>query len=130
MLFLDTGAILALVLPRDGHHQEAVQFVRRGPQRFVTTSQVLAEVATLVNRRRGPAEAAGVVRRYLALPDVEMIWVDASLFASGIEEMARYRDKGISMTDAISFAVMRRRRLTAAFAFDDDFRRAGFETRP
>lgn len=41
--------------------------------------------------------------------------------------LERFADQRFSLTDAVSFEVMRRQRLTAAFAFDADFRTAGFE---
>jgi predicted nucleic acid-binding protein len=39
----------------------------------------------------------------------------------------RFRDQAFSLTDAASFELMRREGLRTAFAFDDDFRTAGFE---
>jgi len=40
--------------------------------------------------------------------------------------LERFRDQRFSMTDAVSFEVMRRERLKTAFAFDQDFETAGF----
>ena len=38
----------------------------------------------------------------------------------------RYRDHVLSLCDCASFAVMRRRRIQTAFAYDDDFDAVGF----
>jgi hypothetical protein len=46
--------------------------------------------------------------------------------AAGREIIYRYDDKDFSLTDAISFAVMRRLGITTAFSFDRDFIRFGF----
>lgn len=45
--------------------------------------------------------------------------------------LRRHDEREYSFVDATSFAVMRRRRITEAFAFDGDFAAAGFvELRP
>src|SRR5438445_676830 len=41
--------------------------------------------------------------------------------------LERFRDQHFSLTDAVSFELMRQERLGAAFAFDTDFVTAGFE---
>jgi predicted nucleic acid-binding protein len=45
--------------------------------------------------------------------------------------LERHDEREYSFVDAVSFAVMRRRRITDALAFDGDFAAAGFvEVRP
>ena len=44
------------------------------------------------------------------------------------EIVYRYLDKDFSLTDALSFAVMRRLHIATAFSFDSDFRQFGFAT--
>ena len=41
--------------------------------------------------------------------------------------MRKYADQQISFTDCVSFAMMRRLGIGAAFAFDRHFRDAGFQ---
>jgi predicted nucleic acid-binding protein len=41
--------------------------------------------------------------------------------------MAGYSDQRFSLTDAVTFELMRRERIARAFAFDQDFATAGFE---
>jgi predicted nucleic acid-binding protein len=56
-----------------------------------------------------------------------MLWVDEGLFRAAIALWLR-RDapEPLSITDAVSFEVMRRGGMREAFAFDGDFERAGF----
>jgi predicted nucleic acid-binding protein len=54
-------------------------------------------------------------------------WVDDDLHAAGVRELERSRKGHVSLVDHISFLVMRRRDVTTAFAFDPDFRSAGFQ---
>lgn len=79
-------------------------------------------------RRRGPREAREVVDALL--DDAAYDWVDVSAdtLRAGLSGwLERFDDQRFSLTDAVSFEVMRREGLTHAFAFDDDFLTAGFE---
>ncbi len=56
-------------------------------------------------------------------------WRDVSvplIEAAVVGWLGRFADQRFSLTD-VSFELMRRERLTAAFAFDEDFRTAGYE---
>lgn len=53
-------------------------------------------------------------------------WVDDDLHAAGVRELEGSRRRRVSLVDHISFLVMRRRAVMTAFAFDPDFRSAGF----
>jgi predicted nucleic acid-binding protein len=61
---------------------------------------------------------------------VEMIEVDSRLFEQGWQLFQRYDDKSYSLTDCISFEVMRRFNLTVALTFDHHFNQAGFMVLP
>jgi predicted nucleic acid-binding protein len=56
-------------------------------------------------------------------------WIDASTdivsrgFSGWIE---RFGDQRFSLTDAVTFEMMREERISSAFAFDQDFVTAGF----
>ena len=128
---VDTGALLALANPRDQYHAEAIAISRRHLARggrLVGTVLVLAELHGHLLHRRGPELARGVVVDLMADPAYEWVDVAAAMVRDALDRwLARFRDQYFSLTDVVSFEVMRRGRIKAAFAFDSDFRRAGFE---
>jgi predicted nucleic acid-binding protein len=64
----------------------------------------------------------------MAGPAYEWVDVAAEIVRDALDRwLARFRDQYFSLTDVVSFQVMRRGRIKAAFAFDLAFRRAGFE---
>jgi predicted nucleic acid-binding protein len=54
-----------------------------------------------------------------------------TVYSTDVEEkkalalIAKYKDKDFSMTDAVSFVVMDKLRITTAFAFDRNFEQYG-----
>lgn len=65
------------------------------------------------------------------LPSLTVSHIDDGLVAEAWGWLARHDERPYSFVDATSFALMRRRRLREALAFDGDFAAAGFvEVRP
>ncbi|MGA2381919.1 MAG: PIN domain-containing protein [Bryobacteraceae bacterium] len=127
----DTSALLALANGRDQYHRRATDIARRflaGGGRLMSTALVLAELYNHVLYLMGPSAARRTALALLQDPAYE--WQDASLpllRAAVAGWLERFADQRFSLTDAVSFEVMRRQRLTTAFAFDEDFVTAGFD---
>ena len=132
-VFLDTGYVLALELANDQNHQAATrhwQRVRTALPPLVTTSYVFDEVVTYFNSRGYHAKAVQVGHNLLRSPSVQLVHVDERLFLAGWAYFQQYQDKDYSLTDCISFVVMRKFGITRAFAFDKHFTQAGFQKEP
>ena len=131
MRFADTSFWFGLQERGDDRHQDARAIVARGVGRVVTTNHVVGETWTLLRRRSGHAAAVGFIDRLGALPDIEVIRVDEAVEAEAWRWLRARAEREYSFLDATSFAVMRRRRIREALAFDGDFNAAGFvEVRP
>ncbi len=127
---IDTSALLALVSPRDQWDARAVATARAHAAkggRWVGSVLVLAELHGHLLRWRPPHQAHELleaVRR-----DVIYEWreVDATLIEAAYSRwLMPFAGQRFSLTDAVTFELMRRERLTQAFAFDTDFETAGF----
>ena len=93
----------------------------------MTTSLVLAEAHALIARRLGVEPGLAFLDALGTPRDRRVEWVDEALATAAVDRwIRRHRDRPLSLTDAVSFEVMRRDGLREAFAFDDDFERAGF----
>lgn len=127
-LFVDSSAFFAASERRDANFLAAHRILRQanGQQRpLVTSNYVVAEAHALFLSRLG--RERGV--RFLRLVEASTILIvrpteDDEMAAKAI--IYRYTDKDFSLTDAISFVVMERRRIPVAFTFDRDFERYGF----
>jgi predicted nucleic acid-binding protein len=117
-VFVDTGYLLALELANDQNPQAALSHwsrIKAAPPRLVTTSYVFDEVVTFLNSRSLHAKAVEVGNRLLQSPSVNLVYVDEELFKVGWEYFKQYQDKVYSLTDCISFVVMRERDIHTAF---------------
>ena len=131
MRFADTSFWFGLQERRDSRHQDARALVARGIGRVLTTNHVIGETWTLIRRRSGHVASVGFLDRLAVLPDVEVTHVDESIEADAWRWLRGHPEREYSFVDATSFAVMRRRRIREALAFDGDFNAAGFvEVRP
>src|SRR5258708_3911405 len=124
--FADTSYFLALLIPNDENHSAAFALARESHKEQVTTDWVLTEVANHLASSR----SRGVFIRFLRAieKDSQMIVVEASreLMQNGLTLYESRLDKNWSLTDCVSFVVMRERHLTEALTADHHFEQAGF----
>ncbi|HEX7940051.1 MAG TPA: PIN domain-containing protein [Gemmatimonadaceae bacterium] len=128
---VDTGALLALASSRDQYHTRALTIAERlaaDSVRLVGHALILGELHGHLLRRADPATARRSVQSLLH--DGAFQWVEAgsellNRAVSGWIE--RFADQRFSLTDAVTFEIMREAKITHAFAFDHDFKTAGFE---
>jgi predicted nucleic acid-binding protein len=126
---MDTSYAIALVSPRDQHHAKATLLLRRiEAQRIplVTTRAVVVEVGNALSKRPHRRKGVALLDVYERDPLVEVTPLSEELFERGRIVYQRHRDKEWSLTDCISFVVMKERGLTEALTADAHFRQAGF----
>jgi predicted nucleic acid-binding protein len=131
-LFIDSSYFIALQLRNEQNHQIALshwQGLDR-TQCFVTTSFIFDEVVTFFNSRGFHSLAVSWGDRLLQSQKLELIEVDEQLFLDGWNYFKRYNDKSFSLTDCVSFVVMKRFDLEIALTFDHHFLQAGFSKLP
>jgi hypothetical protein len=125
-VFVDTGYILALLNPRDQWHPKAVELSGSLRTSLVTSHAILTEIADALShtdRRRWAFDAISDLR---SDPDVRCIAVDEKTFATALALYGDRPDKDWSLTDCISFVIMRAHHLTDALTADGHFVQAGF----
>lgn len=131
MKFVDTSFWVALFFEGDANHATARQLWNGRPGPLLCTNHVLGETWTFIRRRRGHGEAVRVVEAVTGSSQVTIARVEKASEDQAWQWLRRHDEREYSFVDATSFAVMRRRRLRQALAFDGDFAAAGFlEVRP
>jgi uncharacterized protein len=132
-IFLDAGYIIALEAEDDQHHESAIhhwQTLSKKLPPIVTTTYIFDEVLTFFSSRKRHAKAVEIGKNLLESNLIELIQVDEELFQAGWEFFQQHKDKTFSLTDCISFVVMKDRKIKSALSFDKHFKQAGFEKNP
>lgn len=128
-VFVDTSAFFALLDASDERHEATKHaFGRLQRERLLTHSYVVVESEALVRRRFGAGAARDLLEK--TLPVVAIVWVDADLHRAGVTAILSAGSRRVSLVDCVSFELMRRERIDAAFAFDRHFAEQGFTTIP
>ena len=134
MIFVDTSAFYALEVESDANHEIARGFLRKLREgkygTLLTTDYVLDETLTLLRLRHGVRAALEFLEKVRNSKSVRVVWVDETVFEKALEYFERDEERRWSFTDCTSFAVMELLGVEHAFAFNEDFERAGFARLP
>lgn len=120
----DSSACLALLDADDADHPRSVAIARQIAEEHrpcFLTNYVEVEAHALLLRRLGRA----IAREWLLSHGLPVVRVGSAEEERAKEIVATHADKNWSFCDAISFAVIERRRVWAAFTFDHHFEQFG-----
>lgn len=127
MIFLDTSTIYALADEDDKDHKKAKTLFANAllqGQEFLLHNYILLEASALIQRRLGLDQA----KKFLAeARKFRVLWIDLSLHMIAEGYFRKHATRKLSFVDCVSFIVMRQHNISTAFAFDEDFRKAGFQ---
>ena len=127
-LFADTFFFFAYLNAEDDAHEAATQYFESFNGELLTTEWVLTELA---DGMAGVGDRESFTEFLAALqsdPAVTIIPSGPVWFAEGLALYSSRRDKEWTLTDCISFVVMKREGLVEALTGDHHFKQAGFNS--
>lgn len=126
-MLLDTSGLLCYLHRDEPQHQAAVQLLDGASSPLLTHSYILAELVALALVRGFPRPVVlAFMVDLLNSPDIEVVWGGEALHRSAMELLQNRQDKSYSLCDAVSFVLMRQRRLSNALTTDRHFEQEGF----
>ena len=125
-VFADTFYYLAFLNVRDVWHARAKELSRTLSRPIVTTAWVLTEFADGLSTPRHRRAFLDLVASLRRAPGCRVVPATESLFDAGVEFYGQRLDKDWSLTDCISFVVMRQHGIAEALTGDHHFEQAGF----
>lgn len=128
-LFADSAFWIALLNPRDSLHEKSIRLAEEHADTpLISTQEVLVEVLNFFSWR-GPSlrqTAANLVEKLSDYPNILILEQSKDSFEAGRQLYANRKDKNYSLTDCISMATMRDRKIKEVLTSDDHFRQEGF----
>ncbi len=125
-LFADTFYFLALLHENDAAHAQTLALSAKLSNPILTTVWVLTEVADALSAPNLRTNFLPLLEVLRTDPACTIVPPSQELFDQGVEVYAGRADKEWSLTDCISFEVMRRYGVTEALTGDRHFEQAGF----
>ena len=125
-IFADTFYFIALINPNDASHVVAVATAQTLRASLVTTSWVLTELADALASPGNREACVGFVDDLREQSQCVILPATQELFDAGFELYRGRPDKDWSLTDCISFRVMKSRNISKALTGDHHFEQAGY----
>lgn len=125
-VFADSFFFIAILNPRDECHHCAAKAARELVGQLISTEWVLVEVADAM---AGPAfrnKFVKLVDSLRANANAVILPATSDDFEEGLSLYRSRNDKRWSLTDCLSFVVMKSRGITEALTADHHFEQAGF----
>ena len=108
LIFADTSFYQALLNPRDSWHKTALELSNTFRGRVLTSEYVLCELGALMSHGHLRGLFLELVRGLESAPHVEIVPASHELFEAGLDLFASRPDKKWSLTDCVSFVLMRK----------------------
>ena len=125
-VFADAFYFVARLNRHDQHHERVLKFSQGFRARLLTSDWVLMEVADAL----AASECRGRVREFIlhlrGTAACEIVPASRELLDRALDLYHQHADKQWTLTDCVSFVIMRERDLTGALTGDRHFEQAGF----
>lgn len=132
-IFVDTSAWVALADKSGTNHDKAVSVypsLLKTYKGLLTSNLVLAETHIIILNEMGHNVAMDFLGKVKTSPRILKVYADEEIEEEAQGILTKYRDQYFSYADAVSFAIMKKKKVKKAFCFDKHFLTAGFTTIP
>lgn len=125
MIFVDTSAWFASVVPWDADHFAATDWLKENKSPLLTTDYVVDETLTLLRMRGENARALSLGSRFFAGEIATIHRLTNEQLLEAWHTFRQFSDKGWSFTDCTSKVTIEKLGVSRAFSLDRHFRQFG-----
>jgi predicted nucleic acid-binding protein len=126
VVFADAFYFVARLNRRDQHHERVLEFSRDFRAGILTSDWVLMEVADALAESESRSRVRDFILHLRKANACEIIPATRQLLDHALELYHQRADKKWTLTDCVSFVIMRERKVTDALTGDKHFEQAGF----
>lgn len=125
-VFADSFYFVARLNVRDQYHKTVIEFSRNFRAGMLTTDWILIEVADALAKSECRPRVREFMLHLRRAAACEIVPATRDAFDRALELYNQHRDKQWTLTDCISFTVMREHGIAEALTADHHFEQAGF----
>jgi predicted nucleic acid-binding protein len=126
VVFADAFYFVARLNRRDQHHERVLKFSRDFHARILTSDWVLMEVADALAESESRSRVRDFILHLRSTNACEIVPASRELLDRALELYHQHADKKWTLTDCVSFIIMREQNVTGALTGDKHFEQAGF----
>ena len=126
VVFADAFYFVARLNRRDQHHERVLNFSRDFRARLLTSDWVLMEVADALAGSESRVRVRDFILHLRQSAACEIVPATREDLNRALDLYHQHSDKGWTLTDCVSFVIMRDRKVTEALTGDKHFEQAGF----
>ncbi|MDZ4857387.1 MAG: PIN domain-containing protein [Candidatus Hydrogenedentes bacterium] len=125
MIFVDTSAWFASIVPDDADHLIAVTWLNANRELLVTSDYIIDETLTLLRSRSEDRYAIEMGKLFFGQELARIVQVEEEDILDAWEVFQQFKDKAWSFTDCTSKVLIEKNGIELAFAFDRHFAQFG-----
>lgn len=126
VVFADAFYFVARLNRRDQYHERVLEFSRDFRARLLTSDWVLMEVADALAKSEARTRVRDFILHLRQSVVCEIVPASRELLDRALGLYHQHADKEWTLTDCVSFVIMRDRDVTDALTGDKHFEQAGF----
>jgi hypothetical protein len=126
VVFADAFYFVARLNRRDQYHERVLRFSRDFRARLLTSDWVLMEVADALAKSESRARVRDFILHLRQAAACEVVPATRELLDRALSLYHQHADKEWTLTDCVSFVIMRDREVADALTGDKHFEQAGF----
>lgn len=130
MIFVDSDALIGIVLPKDPHHVNAhklLGIIQESGEELVTSWESIDEVATKLAMFHNKQVARDFLAYVYGASHMTIQFIDASLSREALAIFDKQSSKNVSLTDCANIAICRSIGIEQVFSFDPHYRKNGLK---
>jgi len=126
-VFGDSYYFIALLNEHDAGHEKAIALAGILDQKLITSTWVLVELADAFRRSSNKSRVGELIQTLRDDSECSILDPTPQQFSDGLRLYLARGDKPWSLTDCISFSIMRELDIHEALTADKDFEQAGLK---
>ncbi|MHA2298823.1 MAG: type II toxin-antitoxin system VapC family toxin [Candidatus Hodarchaeales archaeon] len=133
---MDSSAFIAYANKKDQHHADADKVFEELKKQdspysvLVTSYYVIDETITSLRKHVSHASASEWGEKIFSSKIIDLVIEEQKLLMNAWEFFRKYQDKVLSYTDCVIGTIVNERKIDEIFAFDEDFKKLGFNVIP
>lgn len=123
-MFIDSDAFVGWLIEADAHHETTVrtfEYLKAHKIPLITSSAVVAEVATVLSHRVGQQMAKMFLEEFIENTEFPVIFINQSLYQKALNLFKEQSQRGTSFTDCANVIVLQQLGLRTIFSFDQAY---------